>query len=208
VSQTKDQYSEADAVLLQEVANQVALAVENMNSYEEIAALNKTVARTADQLRTLLEINNAIITNLSEEALLRSVSHTVRRVVPFDRAALTLYAPEREAFRYLAVESRLTSDFLRAGLEFKSSESISAWVFDNQRAVVRRDLENDQRYSNDRLCGWIRIFYLFWRVGAVWRPQNPSPMGFLGRAPHCQGSPLWRKWSEIISWPCFIKPVE
>jgi len=150
VSQTEDQYSEAEAAFLQEVAKQVALAVENMKSYQEIAALNKTVARTADQLRTLLEINNAIITDLSEEALLRSFSEAVRRVVPFDRAALTLYLPEKEAFRYLAVESRLTSIFFQPGLEFNRKESISAWVFDNQRAVVRRDLEKEQQYSNDR----------------------------------------------------------
>ena len=150
VSRSKDQYSEVDAAFLQEVANQVALAVVNMKSYEEIAALNKTVARTADQLRTLLDINNAIITNLSEEALLRSFSEAVRRVVPFDRAALTLYLPGKDAFRYLAVESRLASDHFRRGLEFERKESISAWVFDNQRAAVRRDLEKEQRYSNDR----------------------------------------------------------
>jgi formate hydrogenlyase transcriptional activator len=150
VSRSKDQYSEANAAFLQEVANQVALAVVNMKSYEEIAALNKTVARTADQLRTLLEINNAIITNLSEEALLRSFSEAVRRVVPFDRAALTLYLPGKNAFRYLAIESRLASDYFRPGLEFEHKESISAWVFDNQRAVVRRDLEKEQHYSNDR----------------------------------------------------------
>lgn len=149
VSLTKEQYSERDAAFLQEVANQVALAVVNMKSYEEIAALNKTVARTAGQLRSLLEINNAIITNLSEEALLRSFSEAVRRVVPFDRAALTLYLPEKDAFRYLAVESRLASDHFRPGLEFDRKESISGWVFENQRAVVRRDLEKEQHYAND-----------------------------------------------------------
>ena len=38
-STTRNQYSEEDMELLQEVGNQVALAVENMQSYEEIAAL-------------------------------------------------------------------------------------------------------------------------------------------------------------------------
>jgi formate hydrogenlyase transcriptional activator len=38
-SESKYRYSEADAELLQEVANQVALAIANMKSYEEIAAL-------------------------------------------------------------------------------------------------------------------------------------------------------------------------
>ena len=81
-SATRNQYSEADAAFLQEVANQVALAVENMKSYEEIAALNTKVVRTADRLRTLLEINNALITNLSEEALLRSIAEALRELCP------------------------------------------------------------------------------------------------------------------------------
>jgi GAF domain-containing protein len=37
VSREKDRYSEEDAQFLQEVAIQVALAIENMKSYEEIA---------------------------------------------------------------------------------------------------------------------------------------------------------------------------
>jgi GAF domain-containing protein len=85
-----NQYSEADAEFLCEVAGQVALAAANMRAYEEIGALNVRVERTAERLRALLEINNAIITNLSEEALLRTIAEALRRVVPFDRAALTL----------------------------------------------------------------------------------------------------------------------
>jgi formate hydrogenlyase transcriptional activator len=38
-SEAKNRYSEDDSELLQEVANQVALAIANMKSYEEIAAL-------------------------------------------------------------------------------------------------------------------------------------------------------------------------
>jgi formate hydrogenlyase transcriptional activator len=150
VSQTKNQYSEADAQFLQEVANQVGLAIENMKSYEEIAALNRTVAQTSERLRTRLEINNAIMTNLSEEGLLRSISEVLRRVIPFDRAALTLYLPERDAFRYLGVESSVRSDFFRAGLLFDRKESISAWAFEHQQPVLRHDLEKEQRTSNDR----------------------------------------------------------
>jgi formate hydrogenlyase transcriptional activator len=39
LSKTRAQYSEKDAEFLQEVANQVALALENMRAYEEVAAL-------------------------------------------------------------------------------------------------------------------------------------------------------------------------
>ena len=55
-SLTKNRYSESDAELLQEVANQVALAVENMRSYEEIstlkARLEKEKVYLQDEIRT------------------------------------------------------------------------------------------------------------------------------------------------------------
>src|SRR5204862_1189333 len=68
-SATPNQYSEADAAFLQEVANQVALAVDNMKTYEEITTLNTRDAPAAERSRTLLEINNAIIWNLTRDPL-------------------------------------------------------------------------------------------------------------------------------------------
>jgi PAS domain S-box-containing protein len=149
-SLSKNRYSESDAELLSDVGSQVALAVRNMRSYEEIAALKDQVAHTAERRRTLLEINNAIITNLTQEALFRSVSEALQRVIPFNRAALTIYNPERGTFRFLALESRFESDYFRVGLEYDRKESVSAWVFDHQQAVVRHDLEKEQEYPNDR----------------------------------------------------------
>ena len=149
-SVTRNQYSEADAAFLQEVANQVAIAIANMKSHAEIASLHVKVVRTADQLRTLLEINNAIITNLSQEALLRSIAQALRQVVPFDRAALTLYLSGRDVFRFLAIEGGFISDYFRPGLEIDSKENSVGWVFEHQRPLLRRDLEIEQEYSNER----------------------------------------------------------
>jgi len=149
-SDTKGRYSESDAEFLLEIGNQVALAVGNMQSYQEIAALNVKVEHTAERYRTLLEINNAIITNLSQEALLHSIAEVLSRVIPFDRAAFTLYIPSSGHFRFLAIEGATASTHFRAGLEFEPGESVSAWVFENQRAAVRRDLRREQHYLNDR----------------------------------------------------------
>ena len=150
-SDTKYTYSDQDAEFLQEVANQVALAIGNMKSYQEIAALNTKVERTADRYRTLLEINNAIITNLSQEALLHSISEALRRVIPLDRAAFTLYVPERDTFRFLAIEGTIASTIFRPGMEFTRDQSISAWVFDQQRYALCRDVRKEQKYPNDRI---------------------------------------------------------
>jgi formate hydrogenlyase transcriptional activator len=149
-SDRKNEYSDADADFLQEVANQVALSIGNMKSYQDIAALNTKVERTAERYRTLLEINNAIITNLNREALLHAISRSLARVIHFDRAAFTLYDPQKDRFRFLAIEGTTASPHFRPGLEFGREESISAWVFDHQRPAVCRNLQREQRYANDR----------------------------------------------------------
>jgi formate hydrogenlyase transcriptional activator len=149
-SQHKNQYCEDDAEFLREVASQVALAIGNMQAYEEIAALKTRVECTAERYRTLLEINNAIVTHLTRDALLHSVSQALHRIIPFDRAAFTLYNPARETFRYLAMEGPLPSDYFHAGMEFHRTETMAGRVFDQQRSVLRRDLEREQEYPNDR----------------------------------------------------------
>jgi formate hydrogenlyase transcriptional activator len=148
-SEKINQYSETDAEFLSELGTQVALAVSNMTSYEEITALNSQVEGTAERYRTLLEINNAMITHLNPEGLLRSISGILRRVVPYSGAALTVYNPRTETFQYLAMEGAIPSDYFRAGLNFDRKQTVSSWVFDHQRGVVRRDLEKEPQFPND-----------------------------------------------------------
>jgi formate hydrogenlyase transcriptional activator len=98
--------------------------------------------------RRLLEINNAIITNLTEEALLRSISEAVLPFIPFDRCAITLYAPETDTIRFLAVEGALRSDYFQAGLEVGRTETSAGWVFDHQQPL-RRNLDEEQQFANE-----------------------------------------------------------
>ena len=99
--------------------------------------------------RSLLHINNAIITNLTEEALLGSISEAVRPFIHFDRCAITLYAPETDTFRFLAVEGALHSDYFQTGLEMGRAETSAGWVFDHQQPL-RRNLEEKQQFANER----------------------------------------------------------
>jgi formate hydrogenlyase transcriptional activator len=110
------------------------------------AALRKS----EEQNRSLLQINNAIITNLTQQALLRSISEALHPVISFDRCAITLYQPEKDSFRFLAVEGELLSDYFRTGLELNRNETCGSWVFDHQRPLVRRDLKKEQQYPNER----------------------------------------------------------
>src|ERR1700761_3706750 len=107
--------------------------------------------RKSEELnRSLLQINNAIITNLTQQALLSSISEALQPVISFDRCAITLHQPEKDSFRFLAVEGELVSDYFRTGLEISRNETCGSWVFDHQQPLVRRDLEKEKQYPNER----------------------------------------------------------
>ncbi len=110
----------------------------------------EALRRTEEQNRSLLQINNAIITNLTQEALLRSISGVLRRFIGFDRCAITLYQPERDTFRFLAVEGELHSDFFQPGIEYLRSETSIGWVYDHQQSRVCGNLDESAQFENER----------------------------------------------------------
>jgi len=121
-----------------------------LHDIEDRRQAEVALRKSEERNRTLLQINNAIITNLTQQGLLHSISEVLHRVISFDRCAITLYQPERDTFRFLAVEGDLLSDYFRAGVEDNRNETCAGWVFDHQRPLVRRDLEKEGQYANER----------------------------------------------------------
>src|SRR5436190_3913430 len=68
-SQDEDAFSEADVEVLQELTSQVALAVDNTLHHEAAHRAQQELARKRDRLRLLLEVNNALVSNLDRRAL-------------------------------------------------------------------------------------------------------------------------------------------
>jgi formate hydrogenlyase transcriptional activator len=121
-----------------------------LHDIEDRKRTEEALRKSEERNRSLLQINNAIITNLTQEALLHSISAALHRVISFDRCAITMYQPERDTFRFLAVEGGVPSDYFRAGLEDNRSETCASWVFDHQQPLLRRDLEKEGQYANER----------------------------------------------------------
>jgi formate hydrogenlyase transcriptional activator len=99
-----------------------------------------------ERSRTLLDINNALISNLTQEALFRAIAQALRRVVPFDRTAIFLHDPDKDVLRLFVLESSLPSSYFTVGLEMAPGESHVGWVFRHQRPLLRRDLERERQY--------------------------------------------------------------
>jgi formate hydrogenlyase transcriptional activator len=100
----------------------------------------------AERYRTLLEINNAIISDLTREPLFRAIAEALGRVVPVERTAIFLHDPERDVLRLFVLHSALPSTYFVVGLEMSPEDSHVGRVFRERRPLLRRDLEREREY--------------------------------------------------------------
>jgi len=87
-SNKPDEYSIADGELLQEVANQVALAVENMKAYEEIRSLHAKLEKENVYLREEIRSEHNFREIVGSSGALREVLEKAERVAPLDSTVL------------------------------------------------------------------------------------------------------------------------
>ena len=115
----------------------------------ELSSLGALASRFLEALglRAVLQLNNAIISSLTEEALLRSMSEALMRVIPFDRAALTFPEPGVEGLRVLALYGRLPPRSYPVGVALDLRDSHVGWAFTHQRTLLRRDLEKERQFT-------------------------------------------------------------
>jgi len=100
----------------------------------------------AERYRTLLEINNALVENLTQEALFHAIAEALRRVIRFDRTAVFLHDPQRDVLRLFVLESSLVSTYFVVGLEMPAGDSHVGRVFRQQELLLRRDLGAERQY--------------------------------------------------------------
>ena len=156
--QIEKQYRCKDGSLIW-VSNNVSLVPGTESMPQFIMALSEDITerkraeealrRSEERSRTLLEINNAVIANLVQETLLHSISKAVHRAVSFDAIRLTLHEPETGTFRIMAAEG--IPQYFHEGQQIEHQGSCVGWVFDHQRPLLRGNLEEEQRFSNDAL---------------------------------------------------------
>ena len=87
-SETKNRYTESDAELLREVANQVALAIANMKSYEEIASLKARLEKENVYLQEEIRCEHNFEEIVGDSPPLLSLLRRVDQVAPTDSSVL------------------------------------------------------------------------------------------------------------------------
>jgi len=97
-------YTEEDLDILQLLAKQVAVAVENALNYESILALHGALSHERDRLKLLLDLNNAVVSNLDVTQLFSAIPTSVRRAMQCDAVCLSLPEKEKQELRIYGLD--------------------------------------------------------------------------------------------------------
>ncbi len=142
----KEAYREADLEFLQQVGDQVAVAVDNVFHHQELT-------HERDRLRLLLEVSKAIASHRDLEELFRDLAQRLPEIVPFDYINAVLYEPARDVMRlWLLVTS--TPSTISPGLELPVEESPGGLVWKTQQPLTVNDVAQEPRFP--RLMALLR----------------------------------------------------
>ena len=140
LSLQKEAYGETDLEFLQQVAKQVAVAVDNVLNFAGAEAAQQSLVRERDRLSLVLEINNAIVSHLELPELLKAISACLRRVIPHDFAWFCLYDPATRQLHAHAMDFPTNQDFVKAGDPIPLEGTPDGLAFSSQKMVHVRSL--------------------------------------------------------------------
>jgi formate hydrogenlyase transcriptional activator len=97
-------YDRSEVDFMQQVARQVAVAVDNALNFETARAYQQQLARERDRLRVLLEVNNALVSTLDLRELFHLIASSLRRVLHHEYTSLALLDPKTNRLRVRALD--------------------------------------------------------------------------------------------------------
>jgi formate hydrogenlyase transcriptional activator len=149
---TQHVHTDSEVAFLQQVARQVAVAVDNALNFESAQAYQRQLARERDRLRVLLEVNNAVVSKLDLHSLLNAISASLRRVIHHEYTSLAVFDSGTENMRVLALDFPQGKGLMREDLIVQLEGSMAGKAFrTRQPLVLDRNAMDEFDSSTSRL---------------------------------------------------------
>ena len=149
-------YDNADLEFLQQVAAQVAVAVDNALNAEAAESYQRQLARERDRLKVVLDVTTAMISRLDAAELFQTISSCLRPVLNHDFTSLVLRDPQTGEFGMHGLDFPNGQDALPEKLKGPLDETSPAGVAVLTRKPVLVRPDDVGRYSSEifhRLVG-------------------------------------------------------
>ena len=146
ISRQEAAWSEDDQELLEQVAKLVAVAVENALNFERARKAEQQAISQSERLGLLLEISNAVVSNLELQSLMRTIATCLAKVSHYDAVGLALYDPEINQLR--AYANPTDQAFIDEGQPIPFEGSTPGLAFTTGKPVLL-DRHRGERLNSD-----------------------------------------------------------
>ena len=137
-------YSETDVIFLQQVARQVAGAVDNALHFEQAQSVQQELAREHHISRLLLDVNNAVISKLDLRELFAAITACLHRVMQFAYISLALYDQESNQLRIHALDFPQGRGLMHEDILVPLETAPSGMAFTSRKPVLLRSLDPEK----------------------------------------------------------------
>jgi formate hydrogenlyase transcriptional activator len=127
---------ESQLDFMRQVSAQVAVAVDNTLNFENAEKYQRQLARERDRLQVLLEITNALVSELDIRELFPSITACLRRVMPSEYSSLALLEQGGGTIRNYALVFEGNPAIIPQGATAKLDESPAGRVVETRRPAV------------------------------------------------------------------------
>jgi len=103
--------------------------------------------KTVERYRTISELNRVAVTQPGINDIFQGMCRALKKVIPYDRVGLSLYAPENGALKLAAINGCSPDSFYNVGLILDRKDTHHGWVFEHQESIVRRDLHRELQFE-------------------------------------------------------------
>jgi formate hydrogenlyase transcriptional activator len=101
-------FSKEDIELLCQIANQIAIAVENSLNYEQARKAERDLAHSLDELNLLLGVANSVTSNLDLREVFKAIAECLRKVIKCDGMVMTILDRDARELRVFALDPNAT----------------------------------------------------------------------------------------------------
>lgn len=146
-----DYYPQCDIELLTNLANQVAVALDNSHLFQAERAAR-------EQAETLREVSGALTASLDHDQVLDNILIYLERVIPYDSAAVVL--AEKGSLQVVSGRGFPNPDLV-LGSEHSADNQLSRQLLHTSHSLILSDAQADPRFeswgSTDYIRGWMGV---------------------------------------------------
>jgi formate hydrogenlyase transcriptional activator len=145
-------YQEAEINFMRQVANQVAVAVDNVLHAASAQSAQRQLQDERDRVHLLLEVNNAVVSHLNLDDLFTAVSACLRKVIRHDGSSLVLYEPETRQYRVQVLDFTKNTSFIEEGRADPQCKGPSGVAINTRKPAVFTVQDLQDMASESKVC--------------------------------------------------------